>query len=229
MVKKKGIMKKIILGTIGTIFLFVIIVIINLVVFEKNGSVVSKGQIIKNYNERNYALLVIDIQEATTGVVSKYPFFEMNSDALIKNINRIIESFINQNALVIYVRSEISNPLINLVNNSYAKGSLGARLDKRLKIVTDIEIVKIGEDSFRNTNLDSILTRNKISELYIVGLDAAECVNSTVEAAQNRKYRVNLIDEAILSKSLDMKDSMIVNFKARGVKIIALDSLNLME
>ena len=229
MVKKKGIMKKIILGTIGTIFLFVIIVIINLVVFEKNGSVVSKGQIIKNYNERNYALLVIDIQEATTGVVSKYPFFEMNSDVLIKNINRIIESFINQNALVIYVRSEISNPLINLVNNSYAKGSLGARLDKRLKIVTDIEIVKIGEDSFRNTNLDSILTRNKISELYIVGLDAAECVNSTVEAAQNRNYRVNLIDEAILSKSIDMKDSMIVNFKARGVKIIALDSLNLME
>ena len=229
MVKKKGIMKKIILGTIGTIFLFVIIVIINLVVFEKNGSVVSKGQIIKNYNERNYALLVIDIQEATTGVVSKYPFFEMNSDVLIKNINRIIESFINQNALVIYVRSEISNPLINLVNNSYAKGSLGARLDKRLKIVTDIEIVKIGEDSFRNTNLDSILTRNKISELYIVGLDAAECVNSTVEAAQNRNYRVNLIDEAILSKSIDMKDSMIVNFKTRGVKIIALDSLNLME
>jgi len=226
MVKKKGIMKKIILGTIGTIFLFVIIVIINLVVFEKNGSVVSKGQIIKNYNERNYALLVIDIQEATTGVVSKYPFFEMNSDVLIKNINRIIESFINQNALVIYVRSEISNPLINLVNNSYAKGSLGARLDKRLKIVTDIEIVKIGEDSFRNTNLDSILTRNKISELYIVGLDAAECVNSTVEAAQNRNYRVNLIDEAILSKSIDMKDSMIVNFKTRGVKIIALDSLN---
>jgi len=229
MVKKKGIMKKIILGTIGTIFLFVIIVIINLVVFEKNGSVVSKGQIIKNYNERNYALLVIDIQEATTGVVSKYPFFEMNSDVLIKNINRIIESFINQNALVIYVSSEISNPLINLVNNYYAKGSLGARFDKRLKIVTDIEIVKIGEDSFRNTNLDSILTRNKISELYIVGLDAAECVNSTVEAAQNRNYRVNLIDEAILSKSIDMKDSMIVNFKTRGVKIIALDSLNLME
>jgi nicotinamidase-related amidase len=229
MVKKKGIMKKIILGTIGIIVLFVVIVIINLVVFEKNGSVVSKGKIIKNYNKCNYALLVIDIQEATTGVVSKYPFFEMNSDVLIKNINRITESFNNQNALVIYVRSEISKPLINLINNSYAKGSLGSRLDKRLKIVSDLEIVKIGEDSFRNTNLDSILIRNKISELYIVGLDAAECVNSTVEAAQNRNYKVNLIDEAILSKSLAMKDSMIINFKARGVKIITLDSLNLTE
>ncbi len=229
MVKKKGIMKKTILGTIGIIVLFVIIVIINLVVFEKNGSVVSKGKIIENYNKCNYALLVIDIQEATTGVVSKYPFFEMNSDVLIKNINRIAESFNNQNALVIYVRSEISNPLINLINNSYAKGSLGSRLDKRLKIVSDLEIVKIGEDSFRNTNLDSILTRNKISELYIVGLDAAKCVNSTVEAAQNRNYKVNLIDEAILSKSLAMKDSMIINFKARGVKIITLDSLKLME
>jgi len=57
-----------------------------------------------------------------------------------------------------------------------------------------------------------------------------ECVNSTVESPHRREnYRVNLIDEAILSKSIDMKDSMIVNFKTRGVKIIALDSLNLME
>jgi nicotinamidase-related amidase len=65
--------------------------------------------------------------------------------------------------------------------------------------------------------------------LYIVGLDAAECVNATVEAAQNRNYRVNLIEEAILSKSKEKKDSMIVNFKDRGVRIINIDSLNIMK
>jgi nicotinamidase-related amidase len=204
-------------------------VIVNLILLGKNESIISKGQAIEIYNEPNYALLVIDIQEATTGDVSMYPFFKKNSDVLINNINQIAERFQNQNIPVVYVRSEITNPLVNLVNNSYAKGHPGAQFDKRLKIVSDLEVVKKYKDSFRKTNLDSILTSNKVNELYIVGLDAAECVNGTVEAAQNRNYRVNLIEEAILSKSDEMKDSMIVNFKGRGVRIISIDSINIIE
>ena len=173
--------------------------------------------------------MVIDIQEATTGDVSMYPFFKKNSDDLIKNINRIAESFNSRNNPVIYVRSEITNPLVNLINSSYAKGSPGAKNDKRLKIVSGLEVVKSGKDSFRNTNLDSILISNKVNELYIVGLDAAECINATVEASQNRKYRVYLIEEAILSKSKAMKDSMIVYFKGIGAKVIKIDSLNIIK
>jgi nicotinamidase/pyrazinamidase len=226
--KKKGIVKKIIFGIIGTIILLVVIVFVNLVITGKNESIISKGQPIENYVERNYALLVIDIQEATTGDVSMYPFFKMNSDDLIKKINQITESFKIQNIPVVYIRSEITNPLINLINNSYAKGHPGARYDRRLKLVSDLEVVKKYKDSFRKTNLDSILTSNKVNELYIVGLDAAECVNGTVEAALNRNYRVNLIEEAVLSKSKEMKDSMIVVFRDRGVRVIFMDSLKLM-
>jgi len=227
MVKKKGIVKKIVFGIIGTIILFVIIVIVNLIIFEKIGSVVSTGRPIENFEEHHSALIIIDIQEATTGDVSMYPFFQKNSDDLIKNINRIAEGFKSLNLPVIYVRSEITNPLINLINNSYAKGSPGAKNDKRLKIVSDLEVVKKGKDSFRKTNLDSILTSYKVNELSIVGLDAAECVNATVEAAQNRNYKVNLIEEAILSKSEEMKDSMIVIFKGRGANVISIDSISL--
>jgi len=223
--RKKGMVKKIIFGIIGTIILFVVIVVVNLIIVGKNESIISKGQPVKICCGHNYALLVIDIQEATTGDVSMYPFFKMNSDALIKNINQIAEIFKNQNIPVVYVRSEITNPLVNLVNNSYAKGHPGAQFDKRLKIVSDLEVVKKYKDSFRKTNLDGILASNQVNELYIVGLDAAECVNGTVEAAQNRNYKVNLIEEAILSKSEEMKDSMIVNFKGRGVRIINMDSI----
>jgi nicotinamidase/pyrazinamidase len=229
MTKKKGIAKKIILGIIGTIVLFVIIMIANLIIVGKNESIVSKGQPIQNYNEPEYALLVIDIQEATTGDVSMYPFFKQNSANLIENINQITDRFKVRNIPVVYIRSEITNPLINLINSSYAKGHPGAKNDKRLKIVSELEVVKKNKDSFRNTSLDSILISNKVNELYIVGLDAAECVNATAEAAQNRNYRVNLIEEAILSKSKEMKDSMIVNFKERGVRVINIDSLNLMQ
>lgn len=229
MTKKKGLIKKIIFGILGIIILFVLIVFINLIISGQYESIVTKGQPIDNYSKQKSALLVIDIQEATTGHLSMYPFFQKNSDELIKNINRIVDSFNNHNILVIHIRSEISNPLINLLNSSYAKGSPGAQFDKRIKTTSGLEVIKRAKDSFKNTNLDSILTSNKVSELYIVGLDAAECINATVEASQNRNYKVNLIEEAILSKSTEMKDSMIVVFKDRGVNVLHIDSIKVLE
>ena len=229
MIKKKRLIKKIIFGIFGTIILLALIVFINLLITGHYASIVTTGQPIENYFEHKSALLVIDIQEATTGPLSIYPFFQKNSDKLIKNINRITDIFNNQNILVIHIRSEISNPLINLLNSSYAKGSPGAQFDKRIKTASGFEVIKRAKDSFKNTNLDSILTSNKVNELYIVGLDAAECVNATVEASQNRNYKVNIIEEAIISKSVVRKDSMIANFKVRGVKVLSIDSLNILD
>lgn len=229
MIMKKRTVKKTIIGIIGTIILFIVVTIVNLIVVSKKESIISKGHPILNYSEPNYALLVVDIQEATTGDVSLYPYFKENSENLITNINKVADSFSKHNFPVVYIRSEITNPLVNILNNSYAKGHQGARYDKRLKILSNLEVVKKGKDSFRNTNLDSILIKNKINELYIVGLDAAECVNATVEAAQNRGYRINLIEEAVISKSEKMMDSMILIFKDRRVRIIPIDSLSIME
>jgi nicotinamidase/pyrazinamidase len=229
MAKKRRLIRKIILGIAGVIIFFILIVIDNLIIMNKNESIISLGKPIGNYGKERNALLIIDVQEATTGEVSMYPFFKQHSDLFIRNINRIAESFKTQDLPVVYVRSEITNPVINLLNDSYAKGHPGARNDKRLKVVSDLEVVKNGQDSFRNTILDSILTGNKVTGLYIVGLDAAECVNATVKAAQNRNYKVSLIDEAIMSKSEVRKDSMMLNFRERGARIISMDSLNILK
>jgi len=229
MTKQKGLIKKVIFGILGFIILFILVVFINLIITEQYGSIVTKGLPIETYLHPKSALLVIDIQEATTGPISLTPFFQENSDELIKNINRVIDSCINQNVLVILIRNEISNPLINLINNSYAKGSQGTQFDKRINTTSGLEVIKRAKDSFKNTTLDSLLTSNKVSKLYIVGLDAAECINATVEASQNRNYNVNLIEEAILSKTTETKDSMIIVFKNRGVNVLHIDSLRVLE
>ena len=226
---KKGTVKKIIFGIIGTIILFILVTIVSIIIVFKNAPIISKGQPIENYREHNSALLVVDIQEIITGEVSIYPCFKENSENLIRNINQVIESFNKLNYPVIYIRSEITNPFVNLINSTYAKGSLGVKYDKRLKIVSNLEVVKKGEDSFRNSNLDNILIGNKINELYIIGLDAAECVNATIEAAQNRRYKVNIIEEAVMSKSKKKMDSMMVSFRDRGVRVIQIDSLTIMK
>lgn len=122
MPKKKGLLNKIILGIIGLLVLFIIVLFVNYKIFEKNWSIVSQGQPIENYGERRAALLVVDIQEGTTGDVSKNPFYKQNADIVIEKINHISDIFKNNKYLILYIRSEISNPLINLLNSSYAKG-----------------------------------------------------------------------------------------------------------
>jgi nicotinamidase-related amidase len=224
-IKKKAVIR-FILGFSGVVLFFFACAVIFLIIALRNGSVVSKGSPISDYPVKKSALLVIDIQEATTGDVSMYPYFQEHADCLIRNINRAADTFQSRNLPVVYVRSVITNPLINLVNNSYAKGSPGVRLDKRLKIVSDLEVAKKGKDSFRNTILDSILTNHQVSNLYIVGLDAAECVKATVEAAQNRCYNITLLEDALLSKSQETKDSIIAIFKQQNVRVIRLDSLD---
>jgi nicotinamidase/pyrazinamidase len=226
---KKSIVKRIIYGIIGTIVLLILIVVVNLILLFKNESAISNGHPIQNYGKRNCALIVIDIQEVITGDLSIYPSLQEKSEILIQKINQAIDSFEVYNYPVIYIRSEIKNPFINLINSSYAKGSLGVQYDKRLRIISNIEVVKSGKDSFRKTILDDILTKNKVNELYIVGLDAAECVNATVEASLNRKYKVNIIKEAVISKSISKTDSMMICFRERGARIINLDSLNLIR
>jgi nicotinamidase/pyrazinamidase len=225
MAKRKGIFKKIILSIVGLIVLLILILIINLVIFEKKASLVSKGIPIETYNKINPALLVIDIQEATTGSMSNIQHYKNESSRFIEQANTVAELFSRNQLPVIYIRSEISNVLINLLNSSFARGGIGVRFDSRLNLVSSNEIIKSRNDAFYNTDLDEVLNKNEINELYIVGLDAAHCINITVEAAQNRNYKIKLVREAILSESLEMKDSMLVEFENRGVEVVNMDKL----
>ncbi|MEM9674964.1 MAG: hypothetical protein ACFB15_17880 [Cyclobacteriaceae bacterium] len=159
MVRNRGVLKKFAFGTIGLMALFLLIMFVNFKIFEKNWSRVSKGQPIENYAERRAALLVVDIQEGTTGQVSKIPFYQKYSDELIEKINRISDFFKEKKALVLYVRSEVSNPLVNLLDNSYAKGSLGAEFDKRLKLDSGIKVTKAGNDSLPSTGFLCFILR----------------------------------------------------------------------
>lgn len=219
-------LKRIIFRTVGVIVLFIVVLIGNLLLFEKKASVVSEGEPIAASNEIHSALLVIDVQEATTGKNSLNQYYIAKSEDLIHKLNQLTENFHRHNLPVIYIRSEIKNPLINLLNSSYAAGSSGARFDKRLNIVSDMEVVKSRNDAFLKTSLDEMLRKYQVNKLYIAGLDAAHCVNTTVAAAQNRKYDVAIIREAILSKSDQMKDSMMTVFRSRGAKIVTMDSLS---
>lgn len=213
-------MRKIILWITAVLLLIIIVLGGNLIIFEKNGLIVSKGSPIEKYSKENSALLVIDIQEYTTGKMGDNESYIKASASLIRKLNRIIDSAFVRNIPVIYVRSEVSNVLVNLLNNSLAKGSKGVVLDKRLNLISDYIITKQREDAFSNPALDRILINQKVNKLYVTGLDASHCVKSTMQAAQNRGYKVIAINDAILAVSDSLKTKMLGEYRARKIDII---------
>jgi nicotinamidase/pyrazinamidase len=215
-------MKKIIIAVFSILLLSILTLFVNYIVVEQRSSEISEGTPIAQKEQKREALLVIDIQEGITGRLSSTDVFVTNSDELISVVNRIIDSSARHNVPVIYVKNAISNPLINLLNNSMAAGSPGAELDSRLTIVSDYIINKDKRDAFSNHLLDSILIENEINKLVFTGLDLAWCVKSTMLAAENRNYDICLISDGLDSEYPDsLKQDMLNEFNQRGHEVMS--------
>ena len=213
-------MKKIIISIVSILVLFILVLVINFLIFQHTAVQISKGEPITQKDTVKQALLVIDIQEGTTGNYSDNDYYILKSEDLINTINFLADSSVKNKIPVIYIKNEITNFLINIINDTYAPGSPGSKLDARLKIVSDIILNKDKSDAFSNSALDSFLIKNEINKLVFTGLDLAHCVNSTIVAAENRKYNICLISDAVLAKSDSLKKVKLDEFKLRGIKVI---------
>lgn len=213
-------LKKILLRVLLALGVFILVVVLNLVIFNITASKVSEGVPIENRYPDGVALMVIDIQGGTTGSESALKPLVEQSEMLIERVNSVIEEMHERSQPIIYVRTEVVNPLLNILNNTMARGTKGAELDPRLLRLPGEEVVKRRGDPFIGTDLDQILADQHISELVLVGLDAQQCVRSAVLAALNRGYRVTVIEDGVISKSDEMKTQALEEFRERGVNVL---------
>lgn len=215
-------MNKFLLRLLVAILLIIAILAGNLALFNVTASKVTDGVPIENPDPESVALLVIDIQEGTTGPISTTESYVEQSEVFIRNVNLVIEDAQRKGHTLIYIRSEVVNPLINILNNSMAKGSDGAKLDKRLLVKPGHVLAKRKNDPFTNPELDRILTENRVGKLTLVGLDAAHCVTSTVQAALNRGYSISIVDDAVIGVTEVEKNDALAEFRKLGVEVISL-------
>lgn len=218
-------LKKIIFRLAMAIGAFILLLILNLVAFNLMAPRVTEGTPIPDDREGNTALLVIDVQEGTTGNTSTNASFIRQSSDFIKHLNLAIERAREKGWDIIYVNTEVANPLLNLLNSSMARGSLGVQLDSRLKVSTDLLITKRRNDSFRNTDLDQLLEEKGIDHLVFAGLDAANCVEATFMAARNRNYQLSVLSDGIISDPDSVVISQLELFKSLGASIIPVADL----
>jgi nicotinamidase-related amidase len=214
-------MVKLLLRMLLVIGVVIVILVINLIVFSNNAQKISEGVPIKNADTTKVALLIIDIQEGTTGSASATEAYKEQAGNFISQVNEVIEKAETKGLSLIYIKSEVVNPLINVLNNTLARGSEGAAFDKRLLMKPGHEITKRNNDPFMETDLDQILTGEGIGKLVLIGLDAGECVSATCQAAQNRGYKVAVVEQAVIAKTETLKQVALDNYVNMGVEIIS--------
>jgi len=183
--------------------------------------IVSTGEPIPEYDNLKSALLVIDLQESSTGRMTETEVYSPESNQYIEKINQIIKHSADKNITVIYICAITDNWFLNLLNARMKKGTIGTRLDSRLIKVSDYLLYKNKWDSFSNPELDAILKREQVSRLYIVGLDVNYCIKNTILAALNRGYDVLAIDDALRSGDQTLREQAIQELITKGVQIIS--------
>lgn len=213
-------MKKMIIYPLLLIVLLIAILGINLLTFNRTASKISEGLPIPAYGTDNPALLVVDLQEATTGSASRIDSYIEQADTLIHKINELTVMTHQARIPVIFIVNVVTNPLVNLLNSAMAEGSEGARLDRRVVLVSDYVVAKTRNDAFSNPDLDRLLSEMKVNHLYLTGLDASYCVNCTLQGGLGRGYRVSVIEDAVIAAPREQRAVMMQQFRERGAEII---------
>lgn len=186
----------------------------------------TKGVHIPQYANPHKALLVIDIQEDSTGITAKNSSpFKKDSDKLITSVNQIIDEASQKNIPVLYVRQEFDGLRGKIISRLTSdgvdiKGQPGTEIDKRVSIVSNNIFPKHISDAFSNPEFEAFLTEHQVNEVYLVGLDAEYCVYYTAKGARNRGYKVNLITDAAEMANQEKWDEQMKKYEKDGVHLI---------
>lgn len=156
------------------------------------------------------ALLVIDMQNICVGKDSA-PIFKYNKDELISNVNNTID--LNKNNLVIYIKNIMAN---NLFNRMFAPFKAFDNTDEvelidKLNIISHNIYKKYKGDAFSNKELLTILRKNNIKEIEIIGVDGGGCVSLTAIGAIKNGFNVTLKTDAIGTTFKKRKKNIIRN------------------
>ena len=135
----------------------------------------------------NTALLIIDVQN---GVVANAP----NRDAVIANINTLVDKARSEDVPVIWVQHS---------DDDLPQGSEAWEYVPEL-VRGDAEplVYKNYGDSFEGTELEALLAERRIGRLVVTGAQTDACIRSTIHGGIVRGYDVTLVGDAHTTEDL---------------------------
>jgi len=130
------------------------------------------------------------------------------------------------NYKIIYICQEssiIEWPFAALVTGGrLLANKAGTKLNRQLQIVDGKIFVKHQQDAFTSKEFSKYLVENEIDTIYLTGLDATTCVYRTVLGGLKRKYKENIVKDAIVTPSSILMKYVIKKYTKKGIGIIEL-------
>ena len=160
---------------------------------------------------RKTALVVIDIQNDIT----------KNYKDIIDNINKAIDVAKVNKWHVAYIKHNDLSPSAKY----FKSGTKGAELVSDLNVISDNIFIKSKGNTLTSEDFKSFIDTNEITEFYITGADATECVKSTCYNMTKSGYTVHVISDVITSYNKAKIPEMIEYYTKKGCDVIKLNEL----
>jgi nicotinamidase-related amidase len=143
------------------------------------------------------ALIVVDIQNDYFPQ-GKWPL--VGADAAADNAVRVLKAFREAGDSVVHIRHEFTSEEAPF----FTPGSEGAKLHPNvLNLANEPVVLKHFVNSFRETELKSILDEQEIKELVVVGSMSHMCIDGITRAAADFGYNVTVIHDACATRDLE--------------------------
>jgi len=132
------------------------------------------------------SLLIIDMQKGS--FTSNSPPYDAKN--VINRINRLTNIFRENDFPVIFIQHNGTS------NNELIPNTTEWELLDELTVKeNDYFVEKYANDSFYNSELENILNKLNVNELFITGCATDFCVNSTIQSAFVKEYKIIVVSD----------------------------------
>lgn len=164
------------------------------------------------------ALIIIDVQNDyfPGGACELYKAYEAE-----KRIIALIDESRKTGREIVYIK-HINPP----DDTFFIEGTWGCEISERIKpLPGDKVIVKYFPNSFLDTELDPYLKEKGIEKLIVCGMMTHMCVDTTVRAAMDYGYKVDLAADGCATMDLETLGEVIPAEVVQKTFIAALDGI----
>jgi nicotinamidase-related amidase len=172
------------------------------------------------------ALLVCDVQ---AGITRDFPF----TRPVVPVLATAIPAARRAGVKILYIRSGLrsnaadvhpNNPLFqqfHAMGTIFHEDSSDTHVDEALGIdPLDVVVVKRRTSAFAATDLDLVLSSNRIERAVVCGVATSAVVTATVYAASDLDYAVTVLSDACADQDPELHELLTTRlFPARGVEV----------
>ena len=165
----------------------------------------------EDYNMKNSALVVIDLQNDIT----------KNYKEIIAKVNEAIDWAEQKELWIVYIQHNN----LSAGTRTFKPGTRGAELVPELNVVSDHIFTKVKSNALTSETFSAFIQEHEISEFYIVGADAAACIKSTCYNMAKSGYTVHVLSDCITSYDKKKLPELLTYYESKGCEVLALSNV----